>query len=97
MRIADALGWQQLLAELANIQGMNHLITRQFEQAEPLFSQAAQLWAEEGVPQEQGRSLINLAQVYFDTGDTKRAKEAVISSSDGQCNLPFSATFSLAA
>jgi tetratricopeptide (TPR) repeat protein len=75
MRIAEALGSQRLLAELANIQGMNHFRTRQFEQAELLFSQAAQLWAEEAEPQEQGRSLINLAEVYFATGDATKAKE----------------------
>jgi tetratricopeptide (TPR) repeat protein len=56
---------------------MHHLLTRQFEQAEPLFAQSAQLRAEEGEPQEQGRSLINLAQVYFDTGDATRAKEVL--------------------
>lgn len=74
MEIARKMGWTRLLAELANIQGMNQLIKWQPGQAQPLFEQAARLWAEEAVPEEHGRSLINLTQVHFDAGATASAK-----------------------
>jgi hypothetical protein len=77
MAIAEAMGWRRLLAELANIQGMNRLLQWRLGQAEPLFEDSARLWAEEDVPTEVGRSLVNLAQVHYERGATTSAKEAL--------------------
>jgi tetratricopeptide (TPR) repeat protein len=77
MAIADAMSWRRLRAELANIQGMNRLMQWRLEQAEPLFEEAARLWAEEDVPAEVGRSLVNLAQVHYERGATANAKQAL--------------------
>src|SRR4030081_3836566 len=52
MRIAEETGWQRLLAEFANIQGMNCLLKRKFQEALALFARATQLWTEEGVAEE---------------------------------------------
>ena len=77
MAIAEAMGWRRLRAELANIQGMNCLLQWRLEQAAPLFEDAARLWAEEDVPAEVGRSLVNLAQVHYERGATASAKQAL--------------------
>lgn len=77
MAIAEAMGWRRLRAELANIQGMNRLLQWRLEQAGRLFEDAARLWAEEDVPAEVGRSLVNLAQVHYERGATASAKEAL--------------------
>jgi tetratricopeptide (TPR) repeat protein len=75
--IAEAVGWRRLHAELANVQGVNHLRRWRLELAERFFERAADLWAEEGVPAERGRSLVNLAQVHLDRGTTAGAKQAL--------------------
>jgi tetratricopeptide (TPR) repeat protein len=75
--LATEAGWHRLVAELANIQGMNHLLGWRPDQAQPFFEEAARLWAAEDVASEEGRSLINLAQAHFDLGATAAAKMAL--------------------
>jgi hypothetical protein len=77
MAIADAMGWRRLRAELSNIQGINHLLQWRVEQAGRLFEEAGRLWAQEDVPAEEGRSLVNQAQVHYERGATASAKQVL--------------------